>query len=96
MRFFELLDDQIYSIRAEHGCVSCSGNYAASTTILRQLGFDEDAIAEITQVLASRGGVCDCEILFNVAEESRLRAEYWKSRARGYSSSDFHFRHPTV
>jgi hypothetical protein len=70
--FFEMLDDQIYPIGSEHGCVSCSGKYAASTTILTQLGFDEDAIAEITQVLASRGGVCDCEILFNVAEESRL------------------------
>jgi hypothetical protein len=36
---------------------------------------------DIYRVLRSRGGACDCEILFNVAGESRLRSDYWKGRA---------------
>ena len=65
-----------------------------SKDILTKLGFDGEAIVEIMQVLASKGGFCDCEILFNVAEEGRLKSEYWKARAHGNSPSDFHFRHP--
>jgi hypothetical protein len=48
---------------------------------MAQLGFDPDEISEIAQVLSARGGCCDCEILFNVAEESRLKSEYWKAKA---------------
>lgn len=40
------------------------------------------------------GGFCDCEILYNVAEESHFKSKYWKARARGNSPSDPHFRHP--
>ena len=29
----------------------------------------------------AQGGYCDCEILFNVARESRFAAAYWSSRA---------------
>jgi hypothetical protein len=32
-------------------------------------------------VLAARGGFCDCEVLYNAAEESRLKSEYWKAVA---------------
>jgi len=46
-------------------------------------GFDENDIAEILEVLGTNGGHCDCEILFNVAENSRLKSEYWRARAEG-------------
>jgi hypothetical protein len=46
-------------------------------------GFRQEEIREILLVLASRGGCCDCEILFNVAEENRLKSEYWKARVAG-------------
>src|SRR5579863_356967 len=79
-RFFELLDDQMLPIEPTRTRPSCDGTYAISIAILRQSGFEPDEIAEITEVLASRGGHCDCEILFNVAEESRLKSEYWQTR----------------
>ena len=63
-------------------CVaSDDGTYAVSTAILQLLGFELQDTEEILQVLKSRGGCCDCEILFNVAENSRLKAEYWRQRA---------------
>ncbi len=49
--------------------------------ILNDRGFDSDAAGEVLQVLQLRGAHCDCEILFNVAEDSRLKSGYWKSRA---------------
>ena len=40
---------------------------------------DSDEIADVLAVLQSRGACCDCEVLYNVAEESRLKARYWKA-----------------
>jgi hypothetical protein len=67
-----------------------------STDILTKLGFGPEEIPEITQVLASRGACCDCEIPFNVAEESRLKSQYWKARAAGLTPPDSHSRHLDV
>ena len=39
-----------------------------------------DDVDDILAVLTSRGACCDCEVLYNVAEESRLKAQYWSSR----------------
>jgi hypothetical protein len=50
------------------------------SAILAQLGFDETEMADIIKVFASRSGGYDCEIPFKVAEDSRLRSRYWKSR----------------
>lgn len=41
-------------------------------------------------VFMSMGGYCDCEILFNVAESSRLKAEYWLARTEGRQPIDPH------
>jgi hypothetical protein len=37
-----------------------------------------------------QGGFCDCEILYNVAEQSRLKAEYWMAKAEGLKPYDPH------
>jgi hypothetical protein len=80
-RFFEALDDQMCPADLAQPRLRCAGTYAIATAILTKGGFDPLAIGEITQVFASVGACCDCEILFNVAEESRLRSEYWKARS---------------
>jgi hypothetical protein len=79
-RFFEALDDRMCPADHAQSRVLCAGTFAISTAILLKSGFDQEAIADILSVLASRGGCCDCEILFNVAEESRLRSEYWQAQ----------------
>ena len=91
--FFEALDDQLCPADPAQSRSSCAGTYVISTGILALYGFGSEEIAEITQVLASRGAGCDWEVLFNVAEESRLKSQYWKTRAAGITSVDSHGRH---
>jgi hypothetical protein len=92
-RFFQVLDDQMCPVDGTEQRLHCNGTYAISTIVLGQIGFDSDEIADITRVLSSIGGCCDCEILFNIAEESRLKSEYWRARATSISRSDSPFRH---
>lgn len=82
-RFFEVLDDLMCPDDPARSRLRCNGTYTISNTLFFQFGFDLPEIEDITQVLAATGGCCDCEILFNVAQESRLRSEYWKARAAG-------------
>lgn len=91
--FFEALDDQLCPADPAQQPPSCGGGYLISTEILFSYGFGPEEIAEITQVLQSRGACCDCEILFNVAEESRLKSRYWKARGAASTSADSHGRH---
>jgi hypothetical protein len=50
-------------------------------SILVAAGFDRAELEDIFAVLQSKGGCCDCEVLYNVAETSRLKANYWLGRA---------------
>jgi hypothetical protein len=81
-RFFALLDDLYCPTDPTMSERKCGHSYATSIEILKTLGMDSEEIADVLAVLKSRGGCCDCEILYNVAEESRLKAAYWKARYR--------------
>src|SRR5262245_25371280 len=76
-RFFEMLDDEMCPIDPAGQGAICRGSYDLASSVLAQLGFSSEDSADVLQVLAARGGHCDCEILFNVAETSRLKAAYW-------------------
>jgi hypothetical protein len=65
----------------------CGGDYRIAKTVLADTCFDSTELEDIFNVLKSQGGCCDCEILYNVAESSRLKAQYWKSRAHGSNVS---------
>jgi hypothetical protein len=91
-RFFESLDDRICPAGPARVGALCDGTYAITTAILVKAGFDEEAITDVLLVLAAKGACCDCEILFNVAEESRLKSEYWKKRA-AEAQFERHTRH---
>ena len=78
-KFFEALDDQMCPKEPMSGRVLCEGTLSTSTSTLSGCGFDEQEIEEVLAVLAAGGGCCDCEVLYNVAEESRLKSEYWKA-----------------
>jgi Protein of unknown function (DUF2695) len=77
-RLFEYLDDQLCPANTSATARVCSHDYEFSIAALRHCGFDSAEIADIKQVMFHNGGHCDCEILYNVAEESRLKAKYWK------------------
>ena len=79
--FFERLDDLLSPKEDLHHREVCAGNYELSTRVLEASGFDSDDLRDILDVLRAQGGCCDCEILYNVAESSRLKSDYWKSSA---------------
>lgn len=92
-QFFETLDDQMCPADPAQPRLRCSGTFATSTEIVTKCGFDQDAIADIIQVLASMGGNCDCEVLFNVVGVSRLKSEYWKARVAESAPPQKHAHH---
>jgi hypothetical protein len=81
-RFFSRLDDLFSPIDPLIERAKCGHSFDRSIDVLRDLGMDSDDVEDVLAVLRSRGGCCDCEVLYNVADESRLKSEYWKARAQ--------------
>ena len=79
--FFEALDEVLCPLEESKPVVPCRSNYENSERILTDLGFDAADVEDIFDVLRSRGGACDCEILYNVAETSRVKSKYWRAQA---------------
>jgi len=79
--FFRKLDDVFVPASDSIDAARCNHSFTHSISLLRSLGFDQNDIVEILQVLKQQGACCDCEVLYNVAEESRFKEIYWKSRA---------------
>ena len=88
--FFEKLDDLLCPNDDPHPRRMCGGNYEISAAVLLTSGFEQADLADILDVLGSKGGCCDCEILFNVVESSRLKSEYWRRRAQGLKNPTRH------
>lgn len=89
-RFFEALDDLLCPSQTLKAPAACHGDYTHSKRILVEMEFDSIALDDIFAVLANQGGLCDCEILYNAAETSRLKAKYWRSQGVTGSSSLHH------
>jgi hypothetical protein len=81
-RFFEFLDDRYCPFDPLRTRAKCEHSYAHSLEILAHLGMNSEEIEDVLAVMRFSGGCCDCEILYNVAEESRLKSEYWKARLK--------------
>lgn len=89
-RFFESLDEVMCPEDAGRQRVRCWGDFRNSRLILIRSGFKEEELFDVFHVLMQQGGFCDCEILYNVAEQSRLKAEYWMAKAEGLKPYDPH------
>ena len=79
-RYFELLDDRLCPADPTQPRVRCAHSFATTICILRELGMDLYDLEEVMGFLRASGARCDCGVLYNVALESRLKAEYWKRR----------------
>jgi len=86
--FFALLDDLFSPIDPAVVARKCEHSHASSIEILKTLGMGSEEIADVLAVLKARGGFCDCEILYNVAEESRLKSGHWKAEYSKLTSKD--------
>jgi Protein of unknown function (DUF2695) len=91
--FFEKLDGLMSPADNSIPSQGCEGSYKLSESILVTAGFGRAELDEIFAVLQSKGGCCDCEVLHNVAETSRLKANYWRSRAAGEIAQRPHAPH---
>ncbi len=86
-RFFEKLDELFCPTDGSQGA-RCEGNFRTSESVLQSSGFTAEDIGDILGVLKSRGGFCDCEVLYNVAETCRLKANYWRGQAQHLAGSN--------
>jgi hypothetical protein len=87
-KFFEELDDRLCPADSSKSRERCGGNYAVAEAILSSLGRDAAEFADIFGVLRAQGGFCDCEILYNVSQQNRLKSEYWQAQAASRESSE--------
>lgn len=79
--FFTTLDKLVYPEDGNPHRRECSGDFRHSKQVLGMCGFAESEWSDVFNVLMDEGAFCDCEVLYNVAPESRLRADYWRSHA---------------
>jgi hypothetical protein len=88
--YFEKLDDVLSPQDVSHAPQSCERTFKLSESILLASGFEQGDLADIFAVLQSKGGNCDCEVLYNVSETNRLKAKYWRDRAAGLTTETPH------
>ncbi len=83
--FFTGLDDLMSPAGGAVEPEVCHGDFRHAKRVLAEKGFGErdgiDEIFDICHVLMDSGANCDCEIFYNVSEQNRLKAAYWKQRA---------------
>jgi hypothetical protein len=89
-RFFEFLDEAMCPAETGRERAPCWGDFRTSRPILLSRGFKDDELFDVFHVLMRQGGFCDCEILYNAVEKSRLKAEYWMARAEDRDPYDPH------
>lgn len=92
--YFERLDDLLSPRDASRPRQECDGTYRLSESILPEFTVDNAELADILAVLSRNGACCDCEVLYNVAESSRLKAKYWQKRPEEHGASRAHHPHP--
>ena len=85
-QFFERLDDLLCPNAGGEAREVCAGDYTLAKRVLQAGSFDLADWDDIFNVLRTQGACCHCEILYNVAESSRLKAQYWTSQGAGHGS----------
>lgn len=81
-RFFERLDDRFRAGGVAHAArPQCDRTFSVTIEILINLGMDADDVGDVLAVMRAKGAGCDCEILYNIASQSRSKREYWRAHA---------------
>ena len=90
--FFAGLDDLMSPLDGSAKIEVCHGDLRHAKRVLEEKGFGErdgvDEVFDICHVLMTKGGYCDCEVLYNVSENNRLKAAYCKGRAESTEAED--------
>jgi Protein of unknown function (DUF2695) len=78
--FFAALDELFLSVDSNSLPQICAGDFRQAKQALQTCGFEESDWSDVFHVLMEQGAFCDCEILYNAAEESRLKAQHWRRK----------------
>ena len=89
-RFFEKLDDKMSPLMPWKNAEACHGDFRIAKNALAQSGFHENEYSDVLHVLMAQGAYCDCEILYNVAPQSRLKTKCWKKRGGENDNPTYH------
>jgi Protein of unknown function (DUF2695) len=76
--FLERLHNEV--LPSDSSPSTCKNDFTSAIRLLRSFGHDEADIEDVLGVMRSKGGFCDCEIVFNVADPSPVREKYWKDK----------------
>src|ERR1039457_4270672 len=76
--FFAALDDVLCPLNDNSQPHPCTGDFREAKQALQVCGFPESDLSDVSHVFMEQGAFCDCEILYNAAEESRLKAQHWR------------------
>lgn len=79
--FFTRLDAVMCPAVPEQHPQECRGDFRLAKEALAGCGFAPNEFFDVLHVLMQQGAYCDCEILYNVADDSRLKARYWTVNA---------------
>jgi hypothetical protein len=77
--FFTALDGLLCPVTSTSQAQTCSGDFRIAKQALEMCEFPESDWSDVFHVLMEQGAFCDCEILFNAKEGSRLKAQYWRN-----------------
>ncbi|HXR38031.1 MAG TPA: hypothetical protein VN776_03025 [Terracidiphilus sp.] len=80
-KFFECLDDRLCPAESSQRRAWCQGGFEITVRILNEIGIYPEEIQQALKALAAMGSECDCGVLYNAAQQSRLKTEYWLARA---------------
>lgn len=77
--FFAALDELLCPASEKSEPQKCSGDFRYAKRALQACGFEQSDSSDVFHVLMEQGAFCDCGILYNVANESRLKTKYWRA-----------------
>jgi hypothetical protein len=77
--FFAALDDMLCPQESSTTPPkTCSGDFRYAKQALQRCGFEESDWSDVFHVLMGQGAFCGCEILYNAATGSRMKAQHWR------------------
>jgi hypothetical protein len=79
--FFTALDEMLSPKNDALLAKMRSGDFRHAKQALQVCKFEEAEWSDVFHVLMAQGAFCDCEILYNIATESRLKSQYWQRKA---------------
>lgn len=91
-RFFAELDELFCPEVSAKKSLACSGDFRHAKKVLEICGFKGSLLSDVFHVLMAQGAFCDCEILYNVAPESRLKANHWQRQIHEAVDSEAQIR----